>query len=133
MTSGGKNIAPQPIENQLISNKFVEQVLVVGDNRNYCTAIIVLSKEPLIQWLNNNKIEHPDFNDINNIEQVRELIRLEIDKNSTNLARYETIKDFYLTTNVFTIENDMLTPTLKVIRKVVEEKYKDEINNMYAN
>ena len=132
VTSGGKNIAPQPIENKLVINKFIEQVVVIGDNRNYCTAVIVLAKEPLIKWLNENNIEQPDFKEINGNDKVRELIRLEIDKNTTNLARYETIKDFYLTTDVFTIENDMLTPTLKVKRKVVEEKHKDEINKMYS-
>jgi long-chain acyl-CoA synthetase len=132
VTSGGKNIAPQPIENQLVSNKFIEQVLVIGDNRNYCTAVIVLAKESLVKWLNANNIEQPEFNTINDNDKIRELIRSEIEKNITNLASYETIKDFYLTTDAFTIENDMLTPTLKVKRKIVEEKYKDEINKMYS-
>jgi long-chain acyl-CoA synthetase len=131
VTSGGKNIAPQPIENLMVSNKYIEQVLVIGDKKNYCTAVIVAAKEQLIQWLNDNKIELSDYNIINENEKVRELYRNEIDKHSVSLARFETIKDFYLTSEVFTIENDMLTPTLKVKRKIVEEKYKSEIDRMY--
>jgi long-chain acyl-CoA synthetase len=133
VTSGGKNIAPQPIENKLVSNKYIEQALVIGDKRNYCSAVIVIAHDPIMKWVNENNIEVEYNKDINNNEQVRELIRNEIDKHSVNLARYETIKDFYLTSEVFTIENEMLTPTLKVKRKVVEEKYKDEIDKMYSS
>lgn len=133
VTSGGKNIAPQPIENRLVSNKYIEQVLLVGDKRNYCTAVIVLAIEQIEKWVSDNKMENFEKENLNSNEQIRALIRSEIDKHSTNLARYETIKDFYLTTDVFTIENDMLTPTLKVKRKVVEEKYNKEIDKMYSN
>jgi len=133
VTSGGKNIAPQPIENKLISSKYIEQAVVIGDRRNYCTAVIVVAKEQIIQWMNENKVEKADIKGINNNNQVHELIRTEIDKHSTNLASFETIKDFYLTTEVFTIENDMLTPTLKIKRKIVVEKYKDEIDKLYSN
>jgi long-chain acyl-CoA synthetase len=133
VTSGGKNIAPQPIENNLITSKYIEQALVLGDKRNYCTAVIVLAKEQLMQWLNENNIMLDDPDNINSNVHVRELIRTVIDKHSINLARYETIKDFYIAPEEFTIENGMLTPTLKVKRNLVEEKYKFEIDRMYSN
>jgi len=132
VTSGGKNIAPQRIENLMVSNKYIEQALVVGDKRNYCTAIVAVAKEAIMQWINENSIELSEFNDMNGNDKIKGFYRNEIDKQSINLARFETIKDFYLTSEVFTIENDMLTPTLKVKRKIVEEKYKDEIDRMYA-
>ncbi|MCK5033570.1 MAG: long-chain fatty acid--CoA ligase [Calditrichia bacterium] len=133
VTSGGKNIAPQPIENSLISSQYIEQALVIGDRRNYCTAVVVVAKEQIIKWMNENNVEQSDHKNINNNERIRELIITEIDKQSTNLARYETIKDFFISPDEFTIENDMLTPTLKVKRKIVEEKYKDEIDRLYSN
>ncbi len=133
VTSGGKNIAPQPIENQLITNKFIEQALVIGDKRKFCSAIIVVSKEFILKWVNENQIDFVNFDEINNIRQIRDLIQTEIDKISQNLARFETIKKFFLTSEQFTIENDMLTPTLKIKRAVVEKKYKVHIDNMYEN
>lgn len=133
VTSGGKNIAPQPIENILITNKYIEQAVVIGDNRKYSIAVIVIAKEPIIKWMHEKNIELANLKNINDDQRVRDLIQSEIDKINTNLASYETIKDFYLTSELFTIENDMLTPTLKVKRKVVEQKYKEEIDQLYPN
>ena len=133
VTSGGKNIAPQPIENSLITGQFIEQAVVIGDNRNYCTAVIVVTEEMIAKWAKNKNIELPDLKNINDDQNVRELLHNEVDRLTADFARYESIKDFYLISDLFSIENDMLTPTLKVKRKVVEEKYKGDIDNMYSN
>lgn len=131
VTSGGKNIAPQLIENQLIKSKYIEQVLVIGDKKKYCTAVIVITKEPIIQWANTNNVNISNINEINDNKQVKKLIQSEIDKLSGGFASFETIKDFFIAPEEFTIENGMLTPTLKVKRKEVEEKYKEQIDSMY--
>ena len=133
VTSGGKNIAPQPIENSLITSKYIEQALVIGDRRKYCTAVIVVAEETVLKWGKENNVDLTDIKNINENQHIKVLVHSEIDRLTTNLARYETIKDFYLTADLFSIENDMLTPTLKVKRKIVEEKYKDEIDRLYSN
>jgi len=131
VTSGGKNIAPQPIENSLITSPYIEQSVIIGDNRNYCTAVIVLAKESIVKWANNNNVELGDFEKINECQELREMMHSEIENLTTDFARYESIKNFHLISELFSIENDMLTPTLKVKRKIVEEKYKNEIDRMY--
>jgi len=133
VTSGGKNIAPQPIENSLITSQFIEQAVIIGDNRNYCTAVIVVTEEMIVKWAKKNNIEMQDIKNINDDQKVRDLLRNEVDRLTADFARYESIKDFYLISELFSIENDMLTPTLKVKRNVVEEVYKNDINNMYSN
>lgn len=131
VTSGGKNIAPQPIENSLINSKYIEQAVVVGDQRRYCTAIIVPNQEQLENWAKENEITFENFENLVEIDLTKSLIRKEIDRLTENLASYETIKDFHLTPTLFSIETGDLTPSLKVKRKVVEEKYKKVIDAMY--
>jgi len=131
VTSSGKNIAPQPIENSLITSKYIEQAVVIGDKRNYCSAIIVVAEDAIVKWAKSSNIKLPEMKSINDSMEVRDLIRTEVDRLTANFARYESVKDFYLISELFSVENDMLTPTLKVKRKVVEEKYKDHIDRMY--
>jgi long-chain acyl-CoA synthetase len=131
VTSGGKNIAPQPIENSLITSKYIEQAVVVGDKRRFCTAIIVPFQENMEKWASENQIAFDSYEDLLKLDEVKNLVRTEIDKLTKNFASYETIKDFYLTPVVFSIETGDLTPSLKVKRKVVEEKYSEQINSMY--
>ena len=105
--------------------------MVIGDKKKYCTAVIVLAKEPMLQWANSNNVDISDLNQINENEQVRELIQSEVDNLSTGFARFETIKEFYIAPEEFTIENGMLTPTLKVKRREVEKKYNKQIGQLY--
>ncbi|RQW03290.1 MAG: long-chain fatty acid--CoA ligase, partial [Calditrichaeota bacterium] len=131
VTSGGKNIAPQPIENLLISSKYIDQAVVLGDKRKYCTALIVANGENLKNYARENKISFTDIEDLIRTEEIYDLIRSEIDKLSVDLASYETIKKFRLLAREFTIENGELTPTLKIKRNVVEQKYQKLIDEMY--
>lgn len=131
VTSGGKNITPQPIENQLITCKYIEQVMVIGDRRKYCTAVVVPAFEVLEKWAASNNVSYNSRKELSQLPEVRELVRLEIDGVNENLASFETIKDFILTEDVFSIETGELTPSLKIKRKVVLDKYKDQIETMY--
>lgn len=131
VTSGGKNIAPQPIENSLITSKFIDQIVVIGDKRKFCTAVIVPSEDALGSWAKEKNLSFSNYLELVNLPGVKELIRSEIDSLTANLASYETIKDFIFARAPFTIENDQLTPSLKVRRNVVERDYAAEIEKMY--
>jgi long-chain acyl-CoA synthetase len=132
VTSGGKNIAPQPIENMLIASKYIDQVVIIGDRKRFCSALIVPNPDALRAWAGNENLNDLDISDLVKHEAVAKLIRREIDRLSTELASYETIKKFALLPDPFTIESGELTPTLKVKRKMVEENYKDLIADFYA-
>jgi long-chain acyl-CoA synthetase len=131
VTSGGKNIAPQPIENKLVTCKFIEQAMVVGDKRKFCTAVIVPAFETLEKWAKENKVDYNDRSNLSTLSEVRELIKNEIEEVNNDLASYETIKEFYITEAPFSIESGELTPSLKVKRKVVLTKFSDQIEEMY--
>ena len=132
VTSGGKNIAPQPIENLLISSRYIDQALVIGDKRKYCTAFIVPSMENLKKFATDQSIPPEDEKKLVEDTRIRQLIRAEIDNLSINLASYETIKEFTLLSEPFSIESGDLTPTLKIKRNVVEQRYQHLIEKMYT-
>ena len=131
VTSGGKNIAPQPIENQLVTCKFIEQAVVIGDQRKYCTAIIVPAFEPLEKWAQEKDIAYDEPSMLTQLQEVKDLIKAEVEGVNNDLASYETIKDFIIVDKPFTIETGELTPSLKVKRKVVMEKFQEQIDKMY--
>ncbi len=132
VTSGGKNVAPQAIENLLITSRYIEQSVVIGDKRKYCSALIVPNMDNLKAFAKEKGISYANEDELLQKEEIQVLIRQEIDNVSTDLASYETIKKFRLIKTPFSIEAGDLTPTLKVKRNVVEQKYKDLIDEMYA-
>lgn len=132
VTSGGKNIAPQPIENLIITSKYIDQAMVLGDKRKYCTAFIVPNMENLKDFAEKNSIEFTDENDLIKKAEIINLIRKEIDEATIDLASYETIKKFRILKDPFTIESGDLTPTLKIKRNIVEQKFQMIIDEMYA-
>jgi len=131
VTSGGKNIAPQPIENQLVTCKYIEQAMVIGDKRKFCTAVIVPAFEPLEKWAKENSIPFESRRQLVTMPAVRQLFKIDIDNVNNALASYETIKDFILTDAPFSIETGELTPSLKIKRKVILERFNSEIEKMY--
>ncbi len=132
VTSGGKNIAPAPIENMLVTSKYIEQAMMIGDKRKFCTAIIVGAEEPLKKWADENGIKFDTYRDLVGSPKVNELILNEVMALTKNLASYESIKKIVLADEPFSIESGELTPSLKVKRKVVEQKYKNRIETMYS-
>lgn len=131
VTSGGKNVAPQPIENLLTQSRYIEQAVVIGDKRKFCSALIVPNLENLQKFAKEKAIGYGTAEELFNHEAVQSLIREEIDRLSKDLASYEKIKKFALVENPFTIESGELTPTLKAKRRVIEQRYKDLIDKMY--
>ena len=111
ITPGGDNISPVKIENELSNSKFIDQSIVYGDNRPYLVALLVLSDEN--SHANQNEIEK------------------EIESINQNLSKVENIKKFFITNEKFSIENGMLTPTLKLKRYKIIQKYKNEFEKLY--
>lgn len=131
ITSGGKNVAPQKIENMAKTKGHISQMVVIGEKRNYLTALVGIEKEAFLGDL--EALELSPSVTIEELSQhlgVREIIQNEINEVNRDLARYETIKSFCIITEEFSTEN-FLTPSLKVKRKVVTEHYKNEIEAMY--
>jgi long-chain acyl-CoA synthetase len=131
VTSGGKNIAPQPIENKLVTGKYIEQAVVIGDNRKFCSAVIVPDRESVIKWAQNANIEYDDFEKLIKNPQFIALIQNEIDLLTEEYSSYERIQKIVLVSEAFSQETGELTPSLKVKRKVVEEKYAKQIDELY--
>ncbi|MBD3290227.1 AMP-binding protein [candidate division KSB1 bacterium] len=131
VTSGGKNVTPASIENVLISSQYIEQIMVVGDRRKFLSALIVPSFDALKKYADENGISYKDQNDLVVNEQIHEMMDKMIRETTAHLARFEQIKKFALLPKELTIEAGEITPSLKVKRKVVEEKYSDMIERMY--
>jgi long-chain acyl-CoA synthetase len=131
ITSGGKNIAPQPIENELKLDKYISNAFVYGDKKPYLTAVIVPNFERLYEFTRENKLNYLDASDLVTKEEILKLYQSRIDEVNKKLAKYETIKKFVLVPVEFTIDGGELTPTLKLKRRVIYEKYKDKIECLY--
>ncbi|MFW5862415.1 MAG: AMP-dependent synthetase/ligase [Spirochaetota bacterium] len=130
-TSGGKYIAPQMIESTLGADHFIEQIAIIGDQRKYVTALIVPSFEALEEHAKTNNIQYSSKEELVNKPEIKEFYQNRIEEASSEFARFEKIKKFTLLPDEFTVENGEITPTLKIKRKVVAEKYKDIIDSMY--
>lgn len=130
-TSGGKYVSPTLIEDMILSLQYVENAMVIGNERMYITAIMTADRNGMIKYAERNNISFGTFTDLLNNRSLLKLIQKDIDRLQKDLANYERIRKFILLENHFSIEGGELTPTLKVKRKFVEEKFKDEIENMY--
>ncbi|HON79803.1 MAG TPA: long-chain fatty acid--CoA ligase [Spirochaetota bacterium] len=133
ITSGGKNIAPQMIELIMAEDLFIEYIAVVGDGRKYISALIVPSFENLEDWAAKNNITFSGREDLIKDPKVIEFYKSIIDNRQKDLGQVEQIKTFTLLPKEFSQETGEITPTMKVKRKVVQEKYKDLIDAMYKD
>ncbi|MCK5348199.1 MAG: long-chain fatty acid--CoA ligase, partial [Desulfobacula sp.] len=123
ITSGGKNIAPQHIETLVGKDFFIEQIVAIGDNRKFISALVTPSFEALETWAGKKGISYNSIDELINHPRVLKFYRKRIDYHSKLLAQYETIKKFRLIPKPFTIEDGEITPTLKLKRKNINEKY----------
>lgn len=130
-TSGGKYVAPQPIENKMKESPFVEQMMVVGAEKKFVAALIVPSIPNLKDWMLHKGIKFTTAQDAVNNPKVLELYRELIDSFNKFFNQVEQVKKFELIPNEWTIDTGELTPTLKLKRKVIMEKYKDAIDRIY--
>ncbi len=131
VNSYGKNIPPVPIEQALLNSKFIEQAFVYGDRRPYLVALIVPARLTLEDYARKEKIPFNQFTDLLTNPQIIQLFRNEIDHCLTPFATYEQVRRFRLIPEPFTVENGLLTPTLKVRRIQVAVAYQELIEAMY--
>ncbi|MCS6914188.1 MAG: long-chain fatty acid--CoA ligase [Myxococcales bacterium] len=131
-TSGGKYVAPQALEKLLKGIPIVSQAVVIGDNRKYLTALLTLEAERARAFARQRGLPE-DLAQLAEHPEVLRFVQGEVDRINQGLARFETIKRFLLLANDFTTEGGELTPTQKVRRKVVAQKYASQIENMYAD
>jgi len=131
VTSYGKKIAPIPIEEKLCKCGYIEQVMLYGDKKNYIVALIVPKKQAVEYYAKCKNISYQEYPELVKKNEIKSLIAQEIEKASQDLAHFEKVKQFALLPEGFTIDNGMLTPTLKLRRNKVLERYKDIIEQMY--
>ncbi|MCU1334099.1 MAG: AMP-dependent synthetase and ligase [Candidatus Angelobacter sp.] len=130
-TSGGKFIAPQPIENALKANVLVAQAAIIGDKRKYASVIISPHFPILEDWARANKVAFTSRHELVGSEKVRELYRGIVEDLNKRLAQFETIKKIVVVPDEFTVATGEITPTLKLKRRVIETKYKQQIEELY--
>lgn len=131
VTSGGKNVAPQPIENVLKQNPFIDNAVVIGGSRKFIAALIVPNFEKLEGYAKAKGVSYVNRRDLIQNESVIRFLLTEVDRSTPNLAPYEKVKKIALLDRDFEIEQGEITPTLKVKRNIVEEKYKELIDSLY--
>ena len=133
VTAGGKNIAPQPIENRLKLNPFVAEAVMIGDRRPHPIVLIVPNPERLTAWAAQNAIRGSGVVELMADPRVHSLFETQIDAQLAGLASYEMPKKIGLLTREFTIDGGELTPKLSVKRRVVEKRYAELIEKMYES
>lgn len=132
-TSNGKYIAPQPIENLLSDNNFINQVMLVAEGKPFVTAIIIPNFEALKEYVEKMNIQFTTWEEILQLEKIKEFYRNKIDEIQKGLSGVEKVKKFVLMASEFEISSDEITPTLKVKRNVILKKYGDLIDKMYSH
>ncbi len=131
VTSYGKNVAPVPIEAEITKSPYIDQALLYGDNRKYITALVVPEKCAIEGYARENDLISTGYEELLGSGEIRKLIAGEIEKATADRARYEKVKSFSIVPESFTVANKLLTPTLKLRRKRVIDKYSDVIAAMY--
>ncbi|PKN51062.1 MAG: hypothetical protein CVU55_13060 [Deltaproteobacteria bacterium HGW-Deltaproteobacteria-13] len=131
VTSGGKNVAPHPIEIALIERPCIDQACLIGDGRKYLTAFIIPDFESLKRFAKDKGIPCSSQEEMVGHPEIKALITKEVDHVNAALARYEQIKYFTILDRAFDVASGELTPTMKIKRRVVNEKYQKEIEEMY--
>ena len=133
ITSGGKNIAPQPIENELRMDKYISQAFVYGDRKPYLVAVLTPNLERLINMGQQEGINYLDMEELVANQRVHKRYADRVQALNDKLPSYQTIKKFILLPREFSVEGGELTPTMKLKRKVVYAKYQDRIERLYLN
>jgi long-chain acyl-CoA synthetase len=132
ITSGGKNITPSEIENQLKFSPYVSDAVVIGDKRPYLTCLVMIDQENVEKFAQDHDIPFTNYASLCRAAAIQDLIQREIETVNVNFARVETIKKFYLIERQLTPEDEELTPTMKLKRSFVNKRYATEIGAMYG-
>ncbi len=131
ITAGGKNIAPALLEGTLATSKYISQICVIGDRRKYLSALVTLYPENVAMYAEKNGIPFQHTDDLLKDERIVSLIESEVADMNKSFASHETIKKVTLLPE-FTVENDLMTPTMKLKKNVIMDRYEDDINAMYG-
>ncbi|MBX9879406.1 MAG: long-chain fatty acid--CoA ligase [Candidatus Obscuribacterales bacterium] len=131
ITAGGKHVAPQALENLFVGEPLISHVLAYGDRRKYITALITLSTDGLAAFAKHNQITYSSPEELINHPLVQREVEAVVARKNQTLASFSQVKKFLILDKDFSIEGNELTPTLKVKRKVVTEKYKDMLDSLY--
>jgi long-chain acyl-CoA synthetase len=132
ITSGGKNITPSEIENQLKFSPYVSDAVVIGDRRPYLTCLVMIDHENVEKYAQDHDIPFTNYASLCRAAEIQDLIQREIEAVNANFARVETIKKFFLIERQLTPEDEELTPTMKLKRNFVNRRYAAEIAAMYG-
>ncbi len=132
VTSGGKNVAPQPIESRLKHSRLVDVAVLIGERRNFISALISPDFGELKRWALEQDVPFDMITDLLQQPEVFTLFQEVVDAVNSDLARYEQIREFRLLPESLTVENGFLTPTLKVKRPVVNERFAEIIDGIYS-
>ncbi|MFH1050007.1 MAG: long-chain fatty acid--CoA ligase [bacterium] len=132
VSSGGKNIAPQPIESLLTQSPYIEQCILIGDRREYCTALITPDFEQLQKLAKTFDIKYDNVTELISNEKIIRTVKQDIDRLQSDLAKYERVRKFSMLSQLFSVENGELTPKMDVKRFVVERKFAQLIDSMYG-
>jgi long-chain acyl-CoA synthetase len=132
VTAGGKNIAPQPLENELRLDKYISQAMVFGDRKPYLVALLTPNVERLVDLGREEKLDYIDMEELVNNNRIQQVYCERIKELNKTLPPYETIKKFVLLPREFSIEGGELTPTLKLKRKKIYDMYQDKIEQLYT-
>ena len=133
ITSGGKNITPSHIESLLKFSPYITDAVVIGDGRKYLTCLVMIDQEHVARHAQENQVPYTDFGSLTRAPEVIALIHGEIERINPQLARVEQIKSFKIISELLTAEDEELTPTMKLKRKVIATKYAALIDSMYPN
>jgi long-chain acyl-CoA synthetase len=133
ITSGGKNITPSHIESLLKFSPYITDAVVIGDGRKYLTCLVMIDQEHVARYAQENQVPYTDFGSLTRAPEVVALIHSEIERINPQLARVEQIKSFKIISELLTAEDEELTPTMKLKRKVIASKYAALIDSMYPN
>ncbi len=131
ITAGGKNITPSELENELKFSPYITDAVVIGDKRAYLTVIVMIDQENVEKFAQDADIPFSNYASLTRAPEVQELIQNEINRVNQKFARVEQIKKFFLLDTQLTAEDEELTPTMKLKRKLVEKKYAAQIDAMY--
>ena len=133
VTAGGKNVAPQNIENIMKTDPYISQFVVHGDRRKFLSALVTLNQDEILDWAKTHQIHGTKYDDIIQDKKLYDFIKARIEEKNKHLSKFETIKRFAILPNDFTVETGELTPTLKVKRKVISERYHKILDGFYKD
>ncbi|OGB33209.1 MAG: fatty-acid--CoA ligase [Burkholderiales bacterium RIFCSPLOWO2_12_FULL_61_40] len=131
ITAGGKNVTPSELENDLKFSPYITDAVVIGDKRPYLTVIVMIDQENVEKFAQDQDVPFSNYASLTRSAEVQALIQAELERVNKKFARVEQIKKFFLLENQLTAEDEELTPTMKLKRKLVEQKYAAQIEAMY--